>query len=67
MERIFEALEDEGNAYQLSEWLKFNSKKRIAGLIEEANNVRDEENYVQNPNQHVLRGLARLDWDLPYQ
>lgn len=48
---------------RVKEWLKFNSRYYIEDLKKSANEVRDENNYVQNANQHVLRALAKVDWD----
>jgi hypothetical protein len=48
---------------RVKEWLKFNSKYYIEDLKKSANEIRDENNYVQNANQHVLRALAKVDWD----
>jgi hypothetical protein len=48
---------------RVKEWLKFNSRYYIEDLKKSANEIRDENNYVQNANQHVLRALAKVDWD----
>jgi hypothetical protein len=48
---------------RVKEWLKFNSRFYIEDLKKSANEIRDENNYVQNANQHVLRALAKVDWD----
>lgn len=48
---------------RVKEWLKFNSRYYLDELVKSANEVKDENNYVQNPNQHVLRSLAKVDWD----
>jgi hypothetical protein len=48
---------------RVNEWLKFNSRYYIEDLKKSANEIRDENNYVQNANQHVLRALAKVDWD----
>lgn len=57
---------DESVSYEFTrvkEWLKFNSRYYLDELVKSANEVRDENNYVQNPNQHILRSLAKVDWD----
>lgn len=48
---------------RVQEWLKFNSRYHLDELLKSANEIRDENNYVQNANQHVLRALAKVDWD----
>lgn len=48
---------------QVREWLKFNSRYYVDELISSANEIKDENNYVQNPNQYVLRALAKVDWN----
>ena len=48
---------------RVKEWLKFNSRYYIEDLKKSANEIRDENNYVQNANQYVLRALAKVDWD----
>jgi hypothetical protein len=48
---------------RVKEWLKFNSRYYLSDLTKSAGEIRDENNYVQNANQHVLRALARVDWD----
>jgi hypothetical protein len=48
---------------RVKEWLKFNSRYYLDDLTKSANEIRDENNYVQNANQHVLRALAKVDWD----
>lgn len=52
-----------GDNYRLKEWLKYNSTHYEDELLQTANNIKDENNYVQNENQYVLRALARVDWD----
>lgn len=55
--------ENPGYGYtQIREWLKFNSRYFVDELITSAHEIKDENNYVQNPNQYVLRALAKVDW-----
>jgi hypothetical protein len=62
---IYEKLEkaQSGDTYRIKEWLKYNSTVYLDELVKGANGIKDENNYVQNPNQYLLRALARVDWD----
>lgn len=48
---------------QIREWLKFNSNYYVDELIGAAQQIKDNEDYVQNEHQYVLRALAKVDWD----
>ena len=44
-------------------WLKMNSKYYLNELVGKAQKIKDQNNYVDNVSQDVLRSLARVDWN----
>lgn len=47
----------------VNNWLKFNSRYYLDDLLRQAQKIKDQNNYVQNDHQLLLRSLARVDWD----
>lgn len=48
--------------YQVKNWLKYNSKYFTDELLKEAQQVKDEKEYIINEKE--LLALAKIDWDL---
>lgn len=70
VKQIYDSIPDktdeEGGNYQreaVETWLKSNSRYYLGDLINKASNIKDQNNYVQNGDQDVLRSLARVDWN----
>ena len=68
VKQIYERLpEEEGEESYLREsvnnWLKMNSRYYLDELIRKSQKIKDENNYVGNGDQDILRALARVDWD----
>ncbi len=51
----------ENSAYQIQRWLKFNSDLFIDDLYKEAQNVRDENQYIRGDDEIIA--LAKVDWE----
>ena len=67
VKRIYDHLKkDPQEIYQRSgvrEWLKYNSNYYVDELIRAAQQIKDNNEYVQNEDQAVLRALAKVDWE----
>ncbi len=58
--------DEEGGDYlreSVENWLKTNSRYYLGDLINKASKIKDQNNYVANTEQDILRALARVDWD----
>lgn len=65
-DKMPEKSEEEGGDYQreaVENWLKSNSRYYLGDLINKASKIKDQNNYVANTEQDILRSLARVDWD----
>ncbi len=67
VKQIYDQLPEEGDESYLREavenWLKSNSRYYLGDLIGKAQKIKDQNNYVDNGSQDILRSLARVDWD----
>ncbi|CAN5570544.1 hypothetical protein BH20ACI4_BH20ACI4_04180 [soil metagenome] len=67
VKRIYDRMKKDSEAiYQrngVREWLKYNSNYYVDELIRAAQQIKDNNEYVQNEDQAVLRALAKVDWN----